>query len=201
MDERPEPTRGEITRLLEAHRNGDRAALNALFPLVYAEVRRMAHAQRAGNATGTLNTTALVHEAYLKLAHAPGAGWENRAHFFAVAAKAMRQVIVDHARKHLTQKRGAGARRVDLDTDAGELAVSARAEEILDVDAALGRLAALSERLGRVVEMRFFCGLSNEEIAGTLGVTSRTIKRDWRKARAFLYRELRGTDATGGAPA
>lgn len=185
-----EAGRGEITRLLEAHRGGDREALNALFPLIYEEIRRIAHSRRASGSGETLNTTALVHEAYLKLAHSPGGRWQHRGHFFAVASRVMRQVIVDYARRQTARKRGGGAPHVDIAKD--EPATMPNAEEVLGVDEALDRLALLSERLAKVVELRFFCGLSVDETAETLGLNPRTVKRDWQKARAFLYRDLQG---------
>lgn len=184
----PEP--GEITQQLSAARRGDRVALDRVFARVYSEIRRIAAAQvRRIGGESTLSTTAVVHEAYLKLAGGAPVAWEDRAHFFAVAARAMRQVLLNHARGHLAQKRGGGR---PLPLDDVVVAVDACAAELIELDVALERLTALDERLGRVVELRYYAGLSVEETAGLLGVTDRTVKRDWQAARAFLYRELRG---------
>jgi RNA polymerase sigma factor (TIGR02999 family) len=190
-DREPGPPPGEITRLLSAAREGDREALDHVFARVYDEVRRIARRQlrRAGR-PDSLSTMAVVHEAYLKLAGGRRVPWEDRSHFFNVAARAMRQVLVDHARSRRAGKRGAGERPFLLDSV--DAPVETRASDILELDEALGRLAARSERLGRVVDLRFFAGLSVEETAEVLGVTDRTVKRDWRIARAFLFRELAG---------
>ena len=183
---------GEITRYLSAARDGDRAALDLVFARVYAELRRIAAAQvRRVGGENTLGTTAVVHEVYLKLARGAHVDWADRAHFYAVAARAMRQVLLNHARSHLAGKRGAGR---PLPLDESTVAAVSRATEILEMDTALERLAVLDERMGRVVELRYYAGLSVEETAGLLGVTDRTVKRDWRAARAFLYRELHGGD-------
>jgi RNA polymerase sigma factor (TIGR02999 family) len=182
----PEPP-GDITQLLAAARLGDRAAVDRLFELVYDELRQIARRQ-LGRGGETLRTTALVHEAYLKMAQGQGATPQDRTHFFATAARAMRQILVDHARRRQAQKRGAGVRPAFLDEE--RIGFGARQEEILAVDAALSRLELLDARLGRLVELRFYAGLSVEEAAATLEISPRTIKRDWRKARAFLYREL-----------
>jgi RNA polymerase sigma factor (TIGR02999 family) len=179
----------EVTRLLGELRAGDSAALNALFPLVYSDLRRLAHRQLRGP-RATLHTTAVVHEAYLRFARNEGVIPKDRGHFFALAAQAMRQIVVDHARRRLAQKRGGDAERAELDD--AHIAVDARAGELLDIHAALSRMETLDPRLGRVVELRFFAGLSVEETAEALDVSAITIKRDWRKAKAFLYRELHG---------
>jgi RNA polymerase sigma factor (TIGR02999 family) len=178
-----------ITQLLDAVRAGDRGSLDQLFTLVYNELRGQAHRhlQRAGPAR-TLNTTALVHEAYLKLAACEQPDWEHRRHFFCVAARAMRQIIIDRARRRVAQKREGRLERVDIDDR--NLAVEEQAEDLLALDAALGRLEAQDARLGQTVELRFFAGLSVEDTARALHVSERTIKRDWRLARAFLHREL-----------
>jgi RNA polymerase sigma factor (TIGR02999 family) len=179
----------DITDLLAALRNGDRAAMNLLLPLVYDELRRRAHQQLGrGGRSATLSTTGLVHEAYLKLVETPHQNWEDRGHFFGVAVKAMRSVVVDYARRRQAKKRGGEARRIDLDE--GVLRIEQDASEILAVHEALGRLATLDERLSDLVELRFFGGLSVEEIAEVLGVSDRTVKRDWTKARTLLYRLL-----------
>ena len=178
---------GEITELLSAARDGDRVAADRLFALVYRELHRIAHLQ-LGSGGESLRTTDLVHETYLKMAQGQAAMPRDRGHFFAVAARAMRQILVDHARRRQAQKRGAGLRADLLDDE--RMGADTRLEEILAVDAALGRLEALDPRLARLVELRFYAGLSVEETATTLAVSDRTVKRDWRKARAFLYREL-----------
>jgi RNA polymerase sigma factor (TIGR02999 family) len=190
---------GEVTRLLERLRAGDAEALDRVLPLVYEELRAMAHRQLAKGRPGqTLDTTALVHEAYLKLVGARGAGWNDRRHFLAVAATAMRQIVVDHARRRNAQKRGGGVEPSLLDE--GRLGLDGRATEILALDQALGRLSQLDERLTRLVELRFFAGLTVEETADALETSERTVKRDWQKARALLH-ELMGPPRRGaGAP-
>jgi RNA polymerase sigma factor (TIGR02999 family) len=187
---RPMQDADPITSLLAAARQGEAGALDRLFELVYADLKRRAHLQRAGS-TPTLSTTALVHEAYVKLASSSRADWADRAHFMRVAARAMRQILIDRARRQLAAKRGRGARPVTLE----EVAVAmespdSAAETLMALDDALLRLARQSERLAQVVELRFFGGLSVEDTATTLGVSDRTIKRDWRLARAFLEEAL-----------
>jgi RNA polymerase sigma factor (TIGR02999 family) len=181
---------GEITGLLAAYREGDRAALDRLFPLVYGALRQLAHRQLTARRAGdTISTTVLVHEAYLKLTGSAHQTYQDRIHFFAVASRAMRQILVDYARRHAAVKRGSGAIAVSLDPDA--LPDPGRAEELVALDEALSKLERLDERLGRMVELRFFGGLSVEETGEALGVSPRTIKRDWRRARAFLYRAMK----------
>jgi RNA polymerase sigma factor (TIGR02999 family) len=183
-----------VTVALHAARGGDPAALNEAFQLVYEDVRAIARARVARFGVGsTLDTTAVVHEAYLKLARHGGMAWEDRQHFFAVASAAMRQVLLDHARRHLSIKRGGGADHVPLTEADGAIDVQAR--DIVALDAALTRLATLDAQLARVVELRFFGGLTVEETAQTLRVSEATIKRAWRRARAFLHRELVGPTA------
>jgi RNA polymerase sigma factor (TIGR02999 family) len=190
---RPHP--GEITRLLASLREGDRQALNQLFPLVYAELRTAARRQlRARRAGDTLSTTALVHEAYLKFVGGARHEWADRGHFFAVAARAMRRVVVDHARARSAQKRGGPA--VALTLDDACLGVGGRADELLALDEALTQLEAINERPARVVELRFFGGLSVDETADALDLSPRTVKREWRFARAFLFDAL----SSAGAP-
>jgi RNA polymerase sigma factor (TIGR02999 family) len=179
----------EITELLNDLRKGRKEALDRLFPVVYAELRRIAHRQlRRGQGSGTLGTTALVHEAYIKLVAPSRAEWQDRAHFFAVASMAMRQILVDSARQRIAGKRGGSRRRVALDDEA--IGVEDRAEALLELDEALTKLAAVDARLARVVECRFFGGLTEEETAEALGVTARTVQRDWVKARGLLHGEL-----------
>jgi RNA polymerase sigma factor (TIGR02999 family) len=179
----------DITTQLRAWHAGDPSARESLFPLVYDELRRIAHRQLRRERPGhTLDTTALVHEAYLKLAGPTSQDWANRSHFFAVAATAMRRILVDYARRYRTEKRGAAPRRVSL-TDT-MLVAEERADTLLAVDEALLELARLDPRLSRVVECRFFAGLTEDETAEILGVTSRTVRRDWTKAKGWLHRTL-----------
>ena len=183
----------EITRLLAAWQDGDPAAAEGVFPLIYDQLRLLARRQLARGSGNTLQTTAVVHEAYVKLVASPDLSFVDRGHFYAVVSKAMRQILVDHARRRAAHKRGGDLVRVELDE--GKIAIEERAAEILIVDQALDRLEALDPRLVRVVEMRFFSGLSIAETAEVAGSSPATVKRDWQKARAFLYREL----ASGGA--
>jgi RNA polymerase sigma factor (TIGR02999 family) len=180
----------DITGLLAAWRNGDRSAFDALLPLVYKELRFLARRQLAGQDRRLLQTTDLVHDAYLKLAAHSHLSIHDRRHFFAIAARAMRQLVVDHARRQTARKRGGRAR--DVTFEEGQLALDDRADEIVAMDEALDKLAAVDERLSRVVELRFFGGLSVEETAEILDSSARTVKRDWRKARAFLHTALAG---------
>ena len=185
----------DITELLAAWRNGDGTALDRLVPLVYDQLRSLARRQLAGQDRRLLQTTALVHDAYLKLAAHSRLDVQDRRHFFAIAARAMRQLIVDHARRRATQKRGGPVE--DLPLEEGQVALDERAGEIVAMDEALHRLAEVDERLSRIVELRFFGGLSVEETAEVLDSSPRTVKRDWRKARAFLHGEL-GKAGVGG---
>jgi len=182
------PSPEEITQLLTEWGNGDRAALEKLMPLVYEELRRLAHhylrRERAGH---TLQTTALVNEAYLKLVGEREMRWQNRAHFFGVAAQMMRMVLVDYARSRRYAKRGGGARRESLDE---ALMVASHRAELVALDDALKGLAGIDERKSRVAELRFFGGLSVEETAEVLGVAPVTVMREWRLAKAWLHREL-----------
>jgi RNA polymerase sigma factor (TIGR02999 family) len=179
----------EITALLSALSRGDRSALDRLYPLVYQELHRRAHGQLARFRPGdTLSTTALVHEAYLKLTGAAAQSFQDRVHFFSVASRAMRQILLDYARRAIAAKRGGGP-AVSLDPAATP--DPGRPEELVALDEALERLAAADERLARIVELRFFGGLSVEDTAEAVGSSPRTVKRDWRKARAFLYQALR----------
>jgi RNA polymerase sigma factor (TIGR02999 family) len=176
---------GEVTLLLAQVKGGDQAALGKLIPLVYKELRRLAgHYLRDERIGHTLQPTALVHEAYLRLAGQDRADWQNRAQFMGVAAQLMRRILVDYARQRAAAKRAPGA--VDLEFGA----TSDKTEEVLAVDELLGRLTALDPQQGRVVEMRYFGGLSVEETAEALGVSPRTVKRDWAMAKAWLRTEL-----------
>jgi RNA polymerase sigma factor (TIGR02999 family) len=185
----------EVTELLRRAREGDAGALDRVFPLVLEELRAVAGARLRGEAPGhTLQPTALVNEAYLKLAASPEVDWRDRAHFLAVAARAMRQVLVDRARRRNADKRGGGVRPARL-TD-GSLLASGQgptAEELVALDAALDALGRIQARLRQVVELRYFGGLTDAEIGEVLGVTRRTVQRDWTKARAWLHAELRGS--------
>jgi RNA polymerase sigma factor (TIGR02999 family) len=185
----------DITGLLMAWRSGDEKALDQLFPRVYDELRRIAH-QRLGRERGdhTLGTTALVNEAYLKLVDQTRAQWADRAHFFAVAARVMRRILVDYARRHQAKKRGGAVAPLSLDDEAvasATLIADERADMLLALDDALTRLAELDERLSRVVECRFFGGLTEEETANALSITARTVRRDWVKAKGWLHQALR----------
>ena len=179
----------EITTLLEGWRRGDKEASDQVLALVYTDLRRLARRElgRRGR-QGTLQPTALVHEAYLRLAGPSERPWKNRGHFFSVAAQAMRQIVVDHARRRLSLKRGGGQHLLTLEGDL--IAVEEQAELLVALDEALNRLSQLNERLTRVVECRFFAGLTAEETAEALEVTRRTVHRDWLKAQAFLKQEL-----------
>lgn len=182
-------TTEDVTALLRDVGTGDKETLDRLLPLVYEELRRVARVHLATERAGhTLNTTALVHEAYLKLVDQTQVGWADRTHFFAVASIAMRRILVDHARKRSAKKRGGDRKRVPL--DATELSVDDRAHALIELDQALTRLAEVDERLCRVVECRFFGGLTEEETAQALGVTARTVRSDWATAKGLLYLEL-----------
>jgi RNA polymerase sigma-70 factor (ECF subfamily) len=179
----------DITELLEAWGEGDQVAFERLVPLVYAELRRMARRHMYRESEGhLLQTTALVHEAYLKLVSQKNPKWQNRAHFFAVSSQQMRRILVDAARSKLRQKRGADAPLLSLD-DAPELSVT-RAAEFVALDDALQQLAQLDPRRARVVEMRYFGGMSVDETAAALKVSEATVIRDWQAAKAWLFTEL-----------
>ena len=177
-----------ITTLLAELRDGRREALDELYPRVYEQLREIGRRQLARRgADSLLGTTALVNELYLRLIEQTHIHWRDRGHFFAVAAMAMRQILVDRARERLAAKRGGGRQRTTL---ADVAAADVQAEEVLSIDDALSRLAALDPRLARVVECRFFGGLSEEETAEALGIGERTVRRDWTKARALLAASL-----------
>jgi len=182
----------DITRLLGAVRHGEPGALDQLFEIVYHELHRLAHYQ-AGHRWGhaapdAFNTTTLVHETYLKLVAAAQPDWVDRRHFYHVAARAMRQIIIDRARRALADKRGAGAVHVSLEH--AEPAIATNAEQFLALEQALNQLTQISQRLAQVVELHFYAGLTFQEIGAALELSERTIKRDWRLARAYLYRYL-----------
>ncbi|HET7583910.1 MAG TPA: ECF-type sigma factor [Gemmatimonadaceae bacterium] len=180
---------GDVTRLLSELAAGDRSALDRLMPIVYAELQRVARRQlRAERENHTLDTTALVHEAYLRLSRLDHLRWQNRPQFFAIASQAMRRVLVDYAERRRTRKRGGRWQRVPLDE--GIILTDDGREQLLQLDQALQRLAALEPRQSRVVECRFFGGLSVEETAEALDISQATVKRDWSLARAWLNREL-----------
>ncbi|MDX1548203.1 MAG: sigma-70 family RNA polymerase sigma factor [Rhodothermales bacterium] len=179
-----------ITVLLQKLSEGDREAQNDLYPAVYGELRRIAHDRLRHHRPGeTLNTTALVHEAYLRLVDQTRAGWNDRAHFFATASRAMRFVLIDYARRRTAKKRGGATPDVPL--SAIQLAADERSADLLSLDDALEKLSTHSERLARLVEYRFFGGLTYEEIAEVTALSVPTVKRDWQRARAWLYRAMR----------
>jgi RNA polymerase sigma factor (TIGR02999 family) len=183
------PSPHEVTRLLDEWRQGDPAALEKLAPLVYQDLQRLAHGYMQGQRLGhTLQTTALVNEAYLRLAGQAKPSFANRAHFLAVAATAMRQILVDHAKATHRQKRGAGAQRVELDEAA--LILPQPATELLALNQAMEKLSTLDERKARVVELKYFGGLKEEEIAEVLKISTVTVRRDWVFSKAWLYAEL-----------
>ena len=178
-----------LTELLLALREGQAGVVDRLYPLLYEELRRIAHRALRGERTGhTLGTTGLVHEAYLGLVDQTRLEYRDRAHFYGIAARAMRHILVDYARRHGAAKRGGSRRAISLDE--AILAVEDRAEALLALDEALSELEALDPRLGQVVQCRFFGGLTEEETGEVLGVTARTVRRDWLKAKGWLYHHL-----------
>jgi len=182
-----------VTELLAEWSHGDNAALAELTPLVYEELRRLAHHFMEGQRPDhTLQTTALVDEAYLRLADQTDPRWQNRAHFFAVAARAMRQILVNYAKSSRAQKRGGGALKVELDEAA--IVSPEESKEIVDLHEALERLAALDSRKAQVVELKYFGGLNYDEIAEVLKIARVTVRRDWEFAKLWLYTELHSTD-------
>ncbi|MES1260246.1 MAG: sigma-70 family RNA polymerase sigma factor [Acidobacteriota bacterium] len=186
----PEPESApEVTALLVDWSNGDQRALEELMPLVYGELRRLAGSHlRRERSDHTLQSTALVHEAFLRLVNQRNVHWRSRAHFYGIAAQMIRRILVDHARARQAGKRGSGAIKLELDE---AMAVSPQCElDLVGLDEALERLTALDARQGRIVELRFFAGLSVEETAEVMQVSPATIKREWSSARAWLYREI-----------
>jgi RNA polymerase sigma factor (TIGR02999 family) len=191
----PEPEPGEVTALLKAAEEGDRAALDRVFDLLYEQLRSIAHRQlRRATPDATLSTTALVHEAYLKLSRGTPWSVKDRAHFFSLAARAMRLILIDQARARCGPRRGAGVR--PLDVNSVDVPIGERSADLLALDEALEKLETVDGELARLVEWRFFGGLSLEEIGELSGRSSRTLKRHWQTARAFLFQEL-----TSGGPA
>jgi RNA polymerase sigma-70 factor, ECF subfamily len=179
----------QITQLLIAWRNGEAQALDELMPLVHRELKRIArNFMRRQNAGHTLQTTALVNEAFVRLVDTDKVNWQDRSHFFAISARLMRRVLVDAARRKNSAKRGGERIQVTLADDVRS--TESDHVDVVAIDEALGRLAAMNERQCRIVELRYFGGLTEDEIADTLNISSRTVRRDWNLARAWLYREL-----------
>ena len=189
----PSPSQQEVTQLLADWSDGDDCALDKLIPLVQPKLHRLAHHYMSRERTGhTLQTTALLNEAYLQLVDDSTHNWQNRTHFMAAAAQLMRRIMVDHARERCSLKRGGGALRVTLDDAA--LVTEKRSEELLALDEALERLTAQDPRKSRIVELRYFGGLTEEETAAFLKLSDRTVRREWRMARTWLYRALSGKE-------
>jgi RNA polymerase sigma factor (TIGR02999 family) len=189
------PSPKEVTRLLVDWGNGDQAALDELIPLVYDELRRMAGRYMRRESKGhTLQTSALINEAYLRLVDQKNVQWQNRAHFFGVAAQLMRRILVDHARSRSRAKRGGGAQMVTL---AEQAVISKEVADVIALDDALKDLAEMDPRKSQIVEMKFFGGLTTEEVAEVLKVTSRTVEREWRKAKAWLNRAISKGELNG----
>ena len=187
MQQRPE----NITELLASYGRGDKESLDQLMPIVYEELRRQAARYlRREQAGHTLQTTALIHEAYVRLVDQRNMQWQNRAHFFGIAAQMMRRILVDHARSKKRAKRGGSEVRVSLDE--ATVAVKGQDLDVVALDEALQRLAEIDEQQSKVVELRFFSGLSVEETAEVMGISKSTVKRDWSMAKAWLHRELSG---------
>lgn len=189
---------GEVTQLLQHLQAGDETAMEKLAPLVYSELRRIAAGfLRRERSDHTLQPTALVHEAYLKLAAESGLSLESKSHFLGIAARAMRQILVDHSRRHKAQKRGGGM-KIELDENtpasAGDL------PEILSLDTALNQLAELDPRKSEVIELKYFGGMTTEEISAHLGISTATVTRDLRMAQSWIRRSMRGEAAAGEAP-
>ncbi len=189
--------REEITALLLAHGRGEDGSLDRLVERVYDDLRRIARSQLRRNVRGTLDTTGLVNEAYIRLVDGRKVSFEDRGHFFAVASQVMRWVVVDRARKVSAQKRGGN--EADVTLDEGEIVIDAQAERLLDLDRALDSLSQVDPRLTKIVECRFFAGLSLAESAEALGISPRTANRDWARAKAWLLRDLRDSGQGEGA--
>lgn len=179
----------QVTQLLIKWSNGDKAALDKLMPLIHEELRRLAHQYMSRERSGhTLQTSALVNEAYIRLVNRKGVQWQNRAHFFAIAANSMRSILVDHARSHAYAKRGGGAHKITLDDEL--LGSQQRAAEVVALDDVLTQLADIDPQQSRIVELRFFGGLTIEETAEVVQLSPATIKREWNIAKAWLYHQL-----------
>ena len=188
------PRQHEITELLAEWREGNQSALDELYPLVYNELHRLARRYMSRERKGhTLQTTALINEAYVRLVDQKNVQWANRSHFFAISAQIMRRILIDHARRHAYAKRGGGAQQVSLEETAS--VTPDPGSELIRLDEALKSLAEMDPRRSQVVELRFFGGLNNEEIAGVLHVSENTVTRDWNMARAWLYQQLTGSGA------
>jgi len=184
----------DVTQLLVNWGNGDQQALEDLLPLVYDELRRLAGAYLRRERSGhTLQSTALVHEAFLKLVQQRDVHWRNRAHFFGIAAQMIRRILVDHARMGLAEKRGSGGIKVELND---VMAIASQREiDVLELDAALAKLTQMDERQSRIVELRFFAGMSVEETAEVMQLSPATVKREWSSAKAWLFREMSRSSA------
>jgi len=188
------PPQHEITQLLAEWREGNQSALDELYPLVYNELHRLARRYMSRERKGhTLQTTALINEAYVRLVDQKNVHWANRSHFFAISAQIMRRILIDHARRHAYAKRGGGAQQVSLEEVAAIAPNPSR--ELVRLDEALKSLAEMDPRRSQVVELRYFGGLNNEEIAGVLNISANTVTRDWNMARAWLYQQLSETAA------
>jgi RNA polymerase sigma factor (TIGR02999 family) len=180
----------DLTMLLGELCDGNREVVDAILPLVYNELHAMAHRKLVNERAGhTLNTTALVHEAYIKLIDQTRITWENRIHFYGIAAQAMRRILVDHARKRLAQKRGGGKFAVTLHEESTHK--ETRSKELIDLDVALDELAKLNKRAAKIVECQFFAGLTQKEIAEVMSISESTVQREWRMARAWLQRAMK----------
>lgn len=191
----PQKSTSPVTELLARWRSGDQNALDALMPLVYSELRQLAqHYLRKERSDHTLQSTALVHEAYMRLAGQSPPQWQNRAHFFGIAAHLMRQILVEHARGRAAAKRGGGATRMTLDESLGmSIAIAQQNEiDVIVLDKALQDLTELDAQQGRIVELRFFGGLTIEDTSEVLGISPATVKREWVTARAWLFRAMTG---------
>lgn len=192
MSPMPSTRSSDVTRLLSDWSNGDRQALDELLPLVYDELRHLASAYLRRERDGhTLQSTALVHEAFLRLVNQHDVQWQGRAHFFGIAAQMIRRILVDHARAQRALKRGAGAVRLELGEALG--VAQQRDLDLIALDDALERLATMDQRQSRIVELRFFAGLSVEDTADVMGISPATVKREWSSARAWLFREVVAT--------
>jgi RNA polymerase sigma-70 factor, ECF subfamily len=179
----------EITRILQDWNDGNEEAKDELLPFVYEELKRQArYLMSSERKNHTLQPTALVHEAFLRISRQTGIEWKNRSHFYGIASRLMRQILVDHARQHASDKRGNNP--IHLSTDDIDIPVAERAGSILAIDEVLDRLAELDEQQAKIVEMRFFGGMTNGEIAENLGISERTVSREWQTAKLWLYREL-----------